>query len=253
MGSTKEDYMKVRSLGIGIGALAIAAAPIAFGSPAGASPAKHTHPLAVSIGARHRWVLANGTSTSLIAVRLSHGFRGASGSVTLTSADTPSGGGSCGTLAASSGTTKHNGIFATKYTSSSVVGFCTITATSGTASASVTIDQINPTLYAAKTHYRVHASASVNHIAANGTSTSTITFTVTDGVTPVAGDALLASAAALPHRACGSLALGAATTDASGQITATYTSSTSRGICLLWATEAATGHTSNPVAIRQTH
>ncbi len=245
--------MRLRTIGLGVSALAIAAAPIALSGVAGASKNAPHRTLRAAILAHPRWVLANGTASAKIVVRISKGFAGSSGaSVTLTTADTPSGGGSCGTLGAASGTTGKHGFFTTSYTASSTVGFCTITATSGTATAAATIDQIDPTLYAAKTHYRVHGTASAHRIPGNGTSTSTITYTVTNGTTPIAGDALLVSSVSLGRGACGTTALSSPTTNASGQVTVTYTSSAARGLCLLWATEASTGHSSNGVLIFQT-
>ena len=242
--------MKTRSLGLTLGALAIAAAPVVLAVPAGA--AGHTPRLAVKVAVHPRVLLADGKATARVLVFLRHGGRAdAKASVTLTSADTPSGGGSCGTLTATSGTTRRDGVFSTTYTASSVVGFCTITATSGTATGSVTLDQRDPTLATAGTRYRIRGTANPTRIAPNGTSTSTITFTVTNGATAVANDAIWVSSASLGHRACGTVSLSSPTTGSNGQVTATYTSSTSRGICLLRATEAATARSSNPVLIRQ--
>ncbi|HLK44440.1 MAG TPA: hypothetical protein VKT18_00565, partial [Acidimicrobiales bacterium] len=220
--------MHTRSLGLALGALAIAAAPVALAAPAGA--AGHAPKLSVRVAVHPRVLLADGKDTARVLVFLRHGGRAdAKATVTLATADTPSGGGSCGTLAATSGTTRRDGVFSTTYTASSAVGFCTITATSGTAAGSVTLDQRDPTLAAAGTQYRVRGTASPTRIAPNGTSTSTITFTVTNGTTPVAGDAIWVSAFSLGHGTCGTVALASPTTGSNGQVTATYTSSTTRG------------------------
>lgn len=224
------------------GAVTALAVAVASGPAlAGASFAAPHKSLSATISAHPQAILADGKSTTRISVKLFHGHAARKAALTLATADTPSGGGSCGTLKATSGTTGRNGMFRTTYTSSSVVGFCTITATSGSATASVTIDQLDPTLAAASTRYTLTAAAKPAHVKADGTSTSTVTITVLNGSTPVAGDAVVVGERALQPKACGAIVLGAATTDASGRVTATYTSSTSRGNCFLRAQEAATG------------
>jgi adhesin/invasin len=229
-------------------AVAIASGPIL----ASASFAAPHHPsLSATISAHPTAILADGKSTTTISVKLFHGHAARKAAVTLATADVPSGGGSCGTLTATSGATGHNGMFRTTYTSSSVVGFCTVTVTSGTATASVTIDQKDPTLAAALTVYSIAASAKPTHLKANGTSTSTITVTVTNGTSAVPGDAIWIGERALRPGACGTVARGAATTDSNGQVTATYTSSTKAGNCLLRAREASTAAASGAIVIHQ--
>ena len=240
--------MPARHLKLAGAALALTAATAAMAVPAGASTPR---PVVATITSHRHAVLANGTATSRIVVRLLHGKAAKHAAVTLTTSATPSGGSSCGALTASTGTTGRAGFFTTTYTASSTVGFCTVTATSGTATASTTIDQVDPTLAAAQTHYSVRASASATRIRADGSTTSTITYTVTDGSTPVAGDALLVTARALPHGSCGTVSLGAPTTDANGQVAVTYTASTSNGFCALRGWEAATAAHSRLILIRQ--
>jgi hypothetical protein len=240
--------MKARHAGLLGATLALAVATGAAGAIAGASTPRAPR---IAVNAHAHWVLANGTATSKINVHLFGGRGARHAAVTLTTADTPSGGGSCGTLTATTGETGRNGFFSTSYTASSTVGFCTITATSGTTSASTTIDQIDPTLAGSNTHYTVTAAASTRKLVANGTSTSTVTIVVTNGTSPVTGDAILVTVRSWRNGICGNVVLGAPTTDGTGTVTATYTSSTFNGVCVLRAWEAATGSHSKAIAILQ--
>jgi hypothetical protein len=242
--------MKIRSSATIAGAL-LAGASLGLGGTALAAGKGHGHALQLSVRAQGPVVLANGTATSKIIVKAQHGKAARKAAITLTEAATPSAGTSCGNLSASSGTTGRNGTFSVTYTASSTVGFCTITAASGSATGSATVTQIDPTLAAAKTTYTIAASAKPSSLAANGTSTSTITLTVTNGSAAVTGDAVLVSERALKAGACGALAYGAPVTDSSGQDTVTYTSSTSRGNCVLRAFEASTGANSGAIVIHQ--
>ncbi len=198
----------------------------------------------ILVAAHPSRVLANGTATSTIAVKLQHAPAGTN-SVSLAAA------GTCGSLAASTGNANRAGRFSTTYTSSSTVGFCTVTATSGSLSASVTIDQIDPSLAASDTHFTVSASANPSVLKADGTSTSQITFTALNGSSPVSGDPVMAVARSLQKGACGGLSAGGAT-DGNGQFVFTYTASTARGNCFVRVTEAATGQ-SAVVVLHQGH
>lgn len=207
----------------------------------------------IAITSHRHVVRANGSDKSNVSVQLFGSLRGTAAAVTLTTTATPSGGASCGTLG--SLTKKHvwrgwhrlRGRLVATYEASSTVGFCTVTATDGTFSASTTIDQIDPTLAASHTRYSITSSASPTSIKGDGTSTSTVTVTVLNGTTPVAGDAIWVGTASLRRGACGTTALSSATTDASGQVTVTYTASSKPGRCLISSTEASTARTARSV------
>lgn len=236
-----------RAAAAGVAAVAIASGPLLASASFAGTHAK----LTAAIRAHPERVLANGTATTHITVKLFHGHIARHAAVALTTADTPSGGGSCGTLTATSGTTGRNGMFRTTYTSSLVVGFCTVTVTSGAATASTTIDQIDPVLAAASTRYSISATVKPRHLKADGKSATTATITVTNGSLPVAGDAIFVGERSLRANACGTIALSSPTTDALGQVTVTYTASTTAGGCFLRAQEAQTGAATGGVVIHQ--
>lgn len=236
-----------------LGTAGLVAASTMLAAPALAASRSHTPRVRAAIVTGHRRVPANGTATTRVRLRLFGPHEGGGQPVTLSTSATPSGGGSCGTLAKSTGTTGRHGVFATLYTASSSIGFCTITATSGALGASTTLVQVDATLAAAGTHDRLQAVATPTRIKADAMSTSTITLTVQDATSPVAGDPIWVSEVSLPRRAtCGSVALGSPTTGANGQVTATYTASGTPGRCLLRVTEAATGRSSRVLVIHQT-
>ncbi len=243
-----------RSGRLALGVAALVAASALGAAPAlAASPAHHPRWTREAIVAGHHRLLANGTATTRIFLKLFGPDQGARQPVTLSTSATPSGGGSCGVLAASSGTTGRHGFFVTAYTASSTVGFCTITATSGALTATTTLVQLDPTLAAAGTAYHVQAAATPTRITADGTSTSTVTLSVQSATTPVAGDPIWVSELGRLGRAtCGTVALSSLTTDASGQDTVTYTASSTPGRCVLRVTEAATGRSSRAVVVHQT-
>jgi adhesin/invasin len=207
----------------------------------------------IAISAHRHVVLANGTDKSNISVGLFGSLRGTASAVTLTTTATPSGGTSCGTLG--SLTKKHvwrgwhrlHGRLVATYEASSTVGFCTITATDGSFSASTTIDQVDPTLAASHTRYTITSAASPTSIKADGASTSTVTLTVLNGSTPVAGDAIWVRTASGRPGVCGTAALSSPTTGANGQVTITYTASSKPGRCLITSTEASTARSASSV------
>jgi adhesin/invasin len=103
----------------------------------------------------------------------------------------------------------------------------------------------------------IAVSANPTSIRADGTSTSTVTATVTTGVgsNPVVGDTVNFVATGVnPSTTCTNSNLSAltGTTNAAGQVTVTYTASTTVGFCTITATE--TGSTpaqSNSTTITQ--
>jgi hypothetical protein len=123
--------------------------------------------------------------------------------------------------------------------SGKVPGTCTITATEAAmnlqATTTITLTPVFDT---------VSVASSPPAIVANGTSTSTVTATVTLGSTPVAGDKVTFVATPHPGGACSALPAAATTgilTNASGQASFTYNSTTTPGFCSIAATEHTTG------------
>jgi hypothetical protein len=162
---------------------------------------------------------------------------------------TTSGGAACGTIGTilpAGGVTPANGVVTFVYTSSNVVGFCTIKATeSGTgATQSVVVTQNTP----GKAGFNfvtvtVPTNCSGNNdlcVLANGTDTSPVTVNVTDLFSlPVNNDSVLATtfSAGTPG-SCGTLSPLSGSTNASGNFTTTYTASTTAGSCTITFTEA---------------
>jgi hypothetical protein len=242
--------MKLRNLALSAaGAAAMVAATLPATAAFATGPGHHPAPRAVFM-VHSPVIKADGTSTARVMFKELFVRPKTHISVTLSSADVPSGSGACGTLASTSGTTGHGGFFITKYTSSSTVGFCVLTATAGTLSATAVIDQIDPTLAAASTKYTTTLSASTNVLKADGISTSTLTATVMNGATAVAGDPVYVALVSLRSGACGSFALGAPATDANGQVAITYTSSTKIGNCHVLVVEAATASHASTVLMQ---
>jgi adhesin/invasin len=118
------------------------------------------------------------------------------------------------------------------YTAGTAAGTCTITATEASTNKIGTGGEVQTT-----PPDTVTVSANPSSIAASGTSSSTISITVTDanGV-PVGPQALAITKAGTPGAACGSVAT-TATTNASGQASVVYISSTTTGFCTITVTE----------------
>jgi hypothetical protein len=92
----------------------------------------------------------------------------------------------------------------------------------------------------------VHVVASPASLAANGTSQSVLTVTVTTGSGIAFDDIVTLSTTPSVVGSCGSTSL-TGSTDASGQVTSTYTASTTAGTCTITATEANGGVTGSTV------
>ena len=86
-----------------------------------------------------------------------------------------------------------------------------------------------------------------------GTATSTVVATVVSSKgAPITGDVVNFTTAASPAGSCGTFTPAAAgATNSSGQVTVTYTSSTTAGFCTVTATEGGTSQTGS-VVIDQT-
>jgi hypothetical protein len=96
----------------------------------------------------------------------------------------------------------------------------------------------------------VHVVASSASVPADGTSTSALTVTVTNGSGVAFDDPVSLTTTPNVIGACG-VATAAGSTDASGQVTSTYTASTTAGTCTITATEA-NGGVSGSTVITQT-
>jgi hypothetical protein len=180
-------------------------------------------------------IQANGTSTTTVTATTAPVV--ASDPVLLTA--TPSVAGACGTLSATTGTTNASGVASFTYTSSTTAGgTCTITAIEASNAAHAATAVISQTATNS-----VALTAAPANLTPNGTSTSTVTATVTSvGGTPVAGDLVSFAGVGTPTQAsCGAFTPNDGTTNASGQVVVTYTSTTTAGFCAVTATESGTG------------
>ena len=142
--------------------------------------------------------------------------------------DFTAGGTACGTLAPASATTGNLGQAFTTYTASTAAGTCTIIATDIDLreAGSTTITQTTP---------GVAVVASPASLGANGSSTATITATVTNPIgAPVLGDPVYFTTSG---SACGTFSSASATTNSLGQALTTYTASTAAGTCTITAAE----------------
>jgi hypothetical protein len=201
----------------------------------------------VTVTAQPSKITANGLSRSRITVKVLLGKR-ADAYATVKFTATEDAKGSCGRLAHFQGRTNRQGIFETWYHSSVGVGFCTISAAVGRGHGAITIDQKSPL---AKVPYLITMVAKSTNLKANGSATTTITATVTNGSASVSADPVLITSTSLTPGSCGSVALGSASTSSNGQVTAVYTTSTVQGNCKLVATEAFSGSSSGAVTIQQ--
>jgi hypothetical protein len=159
-------------------------------------------------------------------------------------------GANCGTLSGATSPTDGNGNSTVTYTATTTVisPACTITATeSQTAQfGSSTINQTKP----ANT---IVVAANPQVLRGDGVSSSTVTITVTDGVTgaPVNADLLTIGKSGTPTAACGTIA-ATATTNSNGQATVVYITSTTPGFCLITVTDVGPPAGSGSVQIQQT-
>jgi hypothetical protein len=200
-------------------------------------------------------VPADGTSTRTITAQVNSGVapKGpiASDVVTFTLSGNPAG--ACGSLSAATATTNAAGAASVTYTSSGIIGFCNVTATeakTGGSNSNTLTQTANP----AQTNFVAETTnPSPAAINANGSDTVVVTATVTSGAVAggpaVPGDLVQFSVA--PSATCGTVSPTSGTTNASGQVTTTYTASTSAGNCNVVATEANGAKASAPATIAQ--
>jgi hypothetical protein len=142
----------------------------------------------------------------------------------------------CGSLASVSAVTNRAGQATDGYTSATGPGTCTVTATDTTTSVSgaAAIVQFAPTS-------SLTVTAASARLQATGSSTSPITVQAEDpSQLPVAGDTVELTTSG---GACGTLSSPSGVTGASGQVTATYTTSAVAGDCVITATDT----TADPV------
>jgi adhesin/invasin len=152
-------------------------------------------------------------------------------------------GAACGTLSPTSGTTTSLGVVNTTYTASTTTGKCTITASEANSGTSATF-VIGQDVVA----HTIVVTANPQNVVANGTSTSALTVTVTDGVSGAAVSG--AAVAFATSGTCGAISGSSSPSNASGQVTATYTSTAISGFCTVTASDASGG--SGKVRIDQT-
>jgi adhesin/invasin len=225
----------------------------------------------VALKANPSTVLNNGTSTSAITATVD----GPSGymvgdSVSVALVGTPAA--ACGTILPASIVTNAVGVASFTYTSSTTVGFCTVTATEAAqgAKGTATVDQV--TVVPPSSFYAIGVTASPVSIPANGTSTSTVTATVTgQDLALVPGDEVMFSISPT-STSCGTFTsivtgsgtgtivtgakeafvnTGVLTGGLPGAAALTYTSSTTPGTCTVTAQEANQG-LSSTTTITQT-
>ena len=178
----------------------------------------------------------------------------------LTFTASPSSAGSCGTIGSilpTGGISDTNGNVTFVYTSSSVVGFCTIKATESAKGATklVVVTQANPadseyvTISGTTSSTATCSGGETFCVFANGNDTGTIKVIVIDATTTgqKIGDGVLATFfSASPAGACGSISPTGGSTIVGGFVTS-YTASTTAGTCDITFTEAddgSTGHAS---------
>jgi adhesin/invasin len=135
-------------------------------------------------------------------------------------------------LSAVTAATNSSGVASITYVAGTVVGTCTIIATEAATGSFVLGSETQTAV-----PNTIAASANPITIPANGTSSSTISITVTDASgNPVGSQALAITKAGTPAAACGTVAT-TATTNASGQASVVYISSTTAGFCTIMVTE----------------
>jgi adhesin/invasin len=201
----------------------------------------------VIITANPDQVAANGTSTSTLTAGVFTNGAADNGDV-VTLVGVPSAAGSCGSFP-STLTTGANGLATGTYTSSDVVGTCTILATgpAGTGTATVTISQVP-----VANVYNETITATPNVVIANGSSTSNILDTVTDNGTAVSGDVVTFTLQPSVANACGTLFSPTETTLANGTTpTDVYTASSTVGSCTVTAKDADGGVSASVVITQQ--
>ncbi len=201
---------------------------------------------------------ADGTTTSTITANVVTGSGAAvsSDAVTFTKSDFPAG--ACGGLSATSANTDLSGNAKVTYTTTSISGFCSITATEANTSGNDTKDLVQKINAAIPGYTVAFTSPAAVTIKADGTSTTTLTVNVKNTATPpanVAGDPVRLIKTKSAVGTCGTFSSKFGTTDANGNVSITYTSSTTAGKCTITAQDANTASfntTGTTVTITQT-
>jgi len=183
---------------------------------------------------------ANGTSTSTLTTTL-QSLGVALPGVSVVLSELPSTSGACGTLSPASGATDAAGQLVSTYTSSTVPGTCTITASLDGLAPSTVLTQTAPGTGSSNNSVAMSASPATIMVGlldlAGGSSTVTATVDSPSG-SPVSGDMVSFSAS------CGSVSPSSVTTGSTGQASVTYSAPaglTAITQCTVGATEAATG------------
>jgi adhesin/invasin len=197
---------------------------------------------------------ANGGSNSSIITTVLQNGQPASG-IPVTYSLAAYGGASCGTIPAGPYITNASGMTTpATYTSTATSGFCVITPNlgapaSGTGTPAL-VDQTNTVTTATN----VAVNANPTTLPANGASTSIVTATVTGaGNSPVPGDTVHFTLSGATCANSTLLPAYVSPTNASGQVTATFTAGNIPGICTVNAVEAYSGVTgSAPITLLPT-
>jgi len=195
-------------------------------------------PNKIVVTANPQNIPATGSSTSTLTITVTNGVTGAPVvGETLTGYSVSSDAAACGFPLTGGifSPTDSNGQVTATYTSTSSPSFCTITVFDASGgSGKVRIVQTNPASAALVTT----VTATPASIAADGSSTSTVTATVkTSGGTLVPdGDHVQWTLTGSPAAACPAAPVSGNTV--SGQVSFTYTSTTTVGTCSITATEA---------------
>jgi adhesin/invasin len=200
--------------------------------PAGPpGPGLQALPNTITLTASPSSIPANGVSTSTLAATVAKTVGGAA-----VANDTVNfiilGGAACGSVNPASGTTNAVGTATATYAASTSAGFCTIMAVEEQAGSSGSVSLTQAPAAA--------VSISPQHwdVSADGSDLRRLIATVTAGGTAVAGDPLSLT---LAGAACGMVLPPSGATDASGQMTFAYVSSTTIGSCVISVTDTLTG------------
>lgn len=201
----------------------------AFGGAASVTASQKPAPRVITVGVSPASLPADNSSLASVDVLVESapGHPLASEPVSLSTSS------SCGRLGPSTGVTSSSGHLLAQYQASYFAGQCTITATDptlsgGSGSAVVTQTQLPNS---------IQVAVSPGSLPPDGTSTATVSLTVQDRLGAVAGDPLAYS---VSPASCGSVS-GGGTTDAAGKAAATYTASSTAGICTITVTDPSGG------------
>ena len=207
-------------------------------------------PCTISLSASVPVISANGADTTVITATVKTCSGAPAGGVPVTLTSVPSPPGACGLISLAPLFTDAIGHVNATYTASTVPGFCTIHAiegVSGSMAATTVVQTFSPRPPPAT----VLLTASPTTLVGNGTATSTMVITVTQGALGIAGDPINLVLRPGGPGSCGTIGPASGATDALGRAAATYTASATPGTCTVVVIEAGTGSGSS-ITITQT-